>query len=446
VEEREMVKWLNARWVAMLALACMLLSGLAACGGSEEKSSGSASTTAPSELSGTVTVWDDDYGDVRPEYTRAVDMIDANFKKLYPNVTIKQRSLPFTNFDQQLQAAFTARKGPDLVRFSLPGAYVFRWKDGLEKLNDRVTPELRKQLIGFDTLSIGFREDGDLYGLPHGLWNEVFYYNKKLFRQAGLPTDFKPKTWEEVRDAGLRLKAAGIQPFTGGGKDGYESSLWFSIAWPSVNTQQDAVELSEGRQPFTGEAVKQALAPEQMMQDAGLFEDDRYSTPEVPDGAARFRDGKGAMFLGLSATVAYYNEFIPKLGEENLGWFYAPGSSYLKLEPNTAWGLTKFSENKDAAFAYAKFTTNAESARILYEVGGILPNNKDVALRKDAPVQERELAQEMRTRPTFIGVNELIPQPVLKELWAELPQVLQGRKSSEEFQQDLQETYERNAD
>src|SRR6476469_9173997 len=52
-----------------------------------------------------------------------------------------------------------------------------------------------------------------VYGVPGGTDGRVLYYNKKLFQQAGLPADWKPASWQEILDAGAKLKAvSGVVP------------------------------------------------------------------------------------------------------------------------------------------------------------------------------------------------------------------------------------------
>jgi raffinose/stachyose/melibiose transport system substrate-binding protein len=52
---------------------------------------------------------------------------------------------------------------------------------------------------------------------------EGIFYNKKIFAENGISV---PQTWEELVAAATKLKAAGIQPFTAGGKSGWPVSRW----------------------------------------------------------------------------------------------------------------------------------------------------------------------------------------------------------------------------
>ena len=51
------------------------------------------------------------------------------------------------------------------------------------------------------------------YGVPAGTDGRVLYFNKKLFAKAGLPQDWQPSSWQDILDAGARLKGvSGVTP------------------------------------------------------------------------------------------------------------------------------------------------------------------------------------------------------------------------------------------
>ncbi|MDF2708831.1 extracellular solute-binding protein [Nonomuraea muscovyensis] len=52
--------------------------------------------------------------------------------------------------------------------------------------------------------------EGKKYALPVGTDGRVLYFSKPVFAKAGLPADWQPKSWQEVLDAGAKLKAAGV--------------------------------------------------------------------------------------------------------------------------------------------------------------------------------------------------------------------------------------------
>jgi len=437
--------------VCVLALVCGLVIGVSACGGDSGSDTGSSATGASdtgtsestaTDVSGTIEVWDVFYK-LFPGYSKAVKPLDEAFEKANPGVTVEHVAQGYEQYPALVRAAFTAREGPD-VMMMLPsenGALIF--DEGLEELNDRITPEMEEQLSGWYTMTPGYQEEGPHFGVPIGETDFVFYYNKALFKKAGLPTNFEPKTWDEVKEAGEKLKAAGIQPFTGGDEEGNEDLWWWMEAWPTVNTKEQAIELSEGKLPFTSEEFARAFGPLEMMEEAGLMEEDRFTTPYFTEGYEQFMEGKGGMILGGSTSVAYWGEFVEALGEKNVGVFLPPEREYVNVEPEYGWSIPKFAENKDAAWAYIEFMASKEGEEILFEKGGLLPNRQDVELPANAPEQARQISEWYEDEETFTTVAPMMPINVSLQMAAEAREYFQGRTSMEDMQQALQETFDK---
>ncbi|MEV0373675.1 extracellular solute-binding protein [Streptomyces sp. NPDC050636] len=65
-------------------------------------------------------------------------------------------------------------------------------------------------------------QDGKTYGVPDGTDTRGLWFNKKIFKKAGLPADWQPRTWDAVLDAArqVKRKVPGVIPlnvFTGKG-------------------------------------------------------------------------------------------------------------------------------------------------------------------------------------------------------------------------------------
>jgi ABC-type glycerol-3-phosphate transport system substrate-binding protein len=373
-------------------------------------------------------------------------VLNAEFEQEYPDVELDYVPQSFANYDQLLQAAFTGRETPDVMQLTPGPQGVLRWAKGLDPLNDLIPAEQFDAVRDWRSATDGLAEEGDIYGIPVGEDAIVFYYNKELFAKAGLPTDFQPKTWEEVREAGEKLEAAGIQAFTGGNKEGYENLWWFSVAWETLNTPEEALALGTGEIPFTDPTVADALAPHIMMQEAGLFEDDRFSTPAFSQGFERFGEGEAGMSIGFTEVIASYVDYNAKLGEENVGVFFPPGATYHGVVPFWVWSIPTAAENKDAAWAYIEFMTSAKAIESLYGTAGMLPNRSDVATAADAPPQERQILEELDSSERAPQVHQVFPGDVsYGPFLTDLNEVLQGRESVEEAQQAMQDTFEKAA-
>lgn len=428
-----------------LAVLCMVAVGIAACGGggdSTGSSSSSGSSSESADISGTITVWDSEYETI-PTWTKVMDKLDSEFEEQNPGVTVDRVAQPYDSWEAIYRAAFTAREGPDTMLMQPGLSGVLNFKDGLEVLNDRISPDLKEHLTQWETVTPDLTPEGEVYGIPMTTQGWVFYYNKKLFAKAGLPTEFEPKTWDEVREAGEKLKAAGIQPFTGGNKEGFENSWWFSVGFQSENTPEQTSELAEGKILWTDEAVAKAFGPLIEMQEAGLYPSDRFSTPLFTEGYPRFGEGKGAMILGFMETVGYWSEFVPALGEENVGMFMPPGDYPVATIGNVAFSIPKFAENKDGAYALLEYMASKRGMETFAEFG-YLPNRDDVSLPDKYPKQAHELEEATESPDRIVAPFISATTPVI---WSAIPrelnEVLQGRTSLEDAQASLQEIAEK---
>lgn len=428
----------------VVAMACLLALGAAACGGGSDDSTSTADGTGSSgDISGTVTVWDFEYESF-PAYTKAVDRLDAEFEKENPGVTVDRIGQPYETYEATYRAAFTAREGPDVMAMQPGLSGVLSFSKGLEVLNDRIPADIEENMTQWQIVTPGLEREGDRYGIPIGLQGWVFYYNKEMFEKAGLPREFQPDSWEELREAGEKLKKAGIQPFTGGNKEGYENSWWFSIGFQSVNSEEQITELADGTLPYTDEAVTAALQPGIEMQEAGLYPSDRFDTPLYTAGYPRFAEGKGAMILGFWENSGYWGEFNPALGEDNVGIFFPPGNAAAGTIGGFALSIPTFAKNKDAAWALLEYYGGKHANEVLFDPGGNLPVRKDVTLPADAPRQAVELVEASKEPGAVVAPFAAMQSTVaFATLPQEINQVLQGRTSLENAQQAIQEGYEK---
>jgi len=131
-------------------------------------------------------------------------------------------SIAGTTWDQQLQLLASqdalsdlsmAAGTPSLMQQFIDAGQVLDLSEALDELGvaDKILPAAEstiKALYG----------GGSLYALPTELNIEGFWYNKQLLADNGIDV---PETWDDLVDAAATLKAAGVQPFSAAGKDGW---------------------------------------------------------------------------------------------------------------------------------------------------------------------------------------------------------------------------------
>jgi sn-glycerol 3-phosphate transport system substrate-binding protein len=139
--------------------------------------------------------------------------VNATFKGSYPETMVAAI------------AAFRAGNAPHIVQmFEVGTATMMAAKGAIKPVHEL----MREAGIPFDpsiylpaVRSYYSDAAGRMVSLPFNTSTPVLWYNKDAFRRAGLNPDAPPKTWNEVRAAAQRIRAANAAP------------CGLSTAWPT---------------------------------------------------------------------------------------------------------------------------------------------------------------------------------------------------------------------
>ena len=136
--------------------------------------------------------WDGQNGD---EMTALV----KRFNQEHPDIQVDNVFLGFNDLLPKLQAAVTGGDAPDIAAGDLI------WMPGLARSRAIIPVDSYAAQAGIDLNDFypaqleASRYNGQTYGLPVSTNNLQLFYNKDLFRQAGLDPDKPPTTWDELR-------------------------------------------------------------------------------------------------------------------------------------------------------------------------------------------------------------------------------------------------------
>jgi multiple sugar transport system substrate-binding protein len=203
---------LTGRVAGAIALATATALALTGCGGSS--SSGSSSDTLKLVVA--------DYGTGADNASSKFwQGIVDDFEKANPDIKVKVTSIPWTNFDQQVQTMVQNKQYPDITEGDYFSNYA---QDGLlYKASD--------VLSNPDNLLPAFKDQGSYqgtqYGLPWTTSSRTLFYNKSMFADAGISA--APTTWADLQADAAKIKAKGETGFglpLGAEEAQAESLLW----------------------------------------------------------------------------------------------------------------------------------------------------------------------------------------------------------------------------
>ena len=213
-----MNKKLTSRIAGGLALASAAALALAGCSSSGGGSSAGGSSGGSTTLKLVVA----DYG-TGPSNTSSKywNTIVQAFEKAHSNIKVNVTTIPWTNFDSQVQTMVQNKNYPDITEGDYFSNYA---QDGLLYPASDVLTDASNLLPAFKAQGT---YNGVQYGMPFTTSSRTLFYNKKLFAQAGIAA--APQTWADVQTDAAKIKKLGDVGFglpLGSEEAQAESLLW----------------------------------------------------------------------------------------------------------------------------------------------------------------------------------------------------------------------------
>lgn len=140
--------------------------------------------------------------------TKIVDSMVADFVKANPDVDVKAIYAGNYN-DARIKALAALKSGKPAqlsVMFSID-IYDLIEQDAIIPFDDLLTTDADRAWLDsfYPALMENGRTLGKTWGIPFQRSTIVMYYNKDLFRKAGLDPDKPPATWQELVEMGKKL-------------------------------------------------------------------------------------------------------------------------------------------------------------------------------------------------------------------------------------------------
>jgi ABC-type glycerol-3-phosphate transport system substrate-binding protein len=362
----------------------------------------------------------------------------AEFKAANPGVEIEWLDKKGPDLPAFYQTQIVAGTPPDVV--DLQGAI---WVDyaangGLVDL----TPYLQKEpdvakRFNPDYLK-GWVYKDKTYLLPFYVAKTLLYYNKNMFKEAGLAGP--PKTFDEL--VGFSDKMAK------GEKTGFLTLNFDWLYWPLF--KENNVELFSPDGKKAGFNTPQTVAVLEKLAkstEAGGINKISWTGRWVePNGA--FASGTVGMLHAHSASYFFVKGQGPWINDQTLGATEAPG--YWSTPTNHGFAISKGSKNPDLAWSFIKFMTSDKAASAFFKTRSVLTANiaadtQGLAnLEKSEPLAAAVLRTQIAHTDKLTGNWPLPYDAELKDaLWPEIQNAVLGRKEPKKALADAERAVNR---
>lgn len=346
--------------VATLTAATLGLSGCSASGNPGTK-----------EGTGTVSVW------VRDSESGFMGKLADEFNKTHKDLQVKVTLIPATSFVQKFGTAAAGGNAPDIASMDLVYAPYFASVGALKDITEHV-----KTLPWKDKMSPGHTSQGvyqgKTYALPFTGDVSVMFYNKDLFRAAGLDPESPPKTMDEVKAYAAKITALGNGTY-GFAFSGACGGCNIFTMGPYVWAQDGNVISKDGKSAlFDSKEVTNTMTFYRDMWQAGympkLVQSDAGS-----DAVDAFKAGK----VGIYNWGDFYLSTLkdPSTGAKfDWGVALIPGAT-AGQNASFAGGddiaIPSGSKNPDGAWTFLKWVTDKEAQAVMSD-NGVLPIRLDL--------------------------------------------------------------------
>lgn len=305
----------------------------------------------------------------------------------HPGVNIKVTVLGNEAFKQKIATVMQSGNPPDIFT-SWGGGVMAEFADaGL--LRD-VSKELGNtewgKSMSASSLSV-YRHNGKLYGVSWDMGCVGLWYNKKLFRKAGV----KPfATWKDLLAGVKKLKRAGITPIAVGERDKWPGHFWWTYLAVRIGGKKSFDDAYSGKGGFNSPAFVKAGERLKELVDLQPFQPG-FLGANYNDEAALVANGKAAMELmgQWAPTVQQANTPDKKGLGDDLGFMPFPaveGGAGGKSDVMGGGNGFAFGKNAtDDAIDFLRFVFKPENYTYLVKNISIVPTVKGTESAVDDP-------------------------------------------------------------
>lgn len=355
----------SSRRMAAFALVVLALAA-AGCGGSDGDTEEAAAARGP------IKVW---YSN-NPEEVAWGKQVVADWNAAHPKEKVTGQEIPAGKSSEEvIGAAITAGSAPCLAFNTSPAAVPqFQKQGGLVALDEFPSGAQYVEERTGEQAQQYKSPDGKYYQLPWKANPVMIFYNKKLFKQAGLDAENPPlRTYEEFLETSRTLvsqKAADAAIYPAPSGEFYQS--WFDF-YPLFVAETDGKQLVQDGEPqFSSPEGERVAAFWQQLYADGLAPKDKYN------GDA-FADGKAAMAIVGPWAIAVYGE--------DVDWGVAPvptsaGSPADEIKTfsdQKSIAMYSACKNRGTAWELLTFATSLEQDGAFLAATGQMPMRADLA-------------------------------------------------------------------
>jgi len=290
--------------------------------------------------------------------TKLIDNLAKDFEKENENIKIKPiYGGSYQDTVTKVMTAVQGKNSPDIAVLLSTDLYSLKQMNALEELTPRFSKEY---LGGFYDAFMGNTKSGDtVWSIPFQRSTIVMYYNKEMFKTAGLDPETAPKNWNELRDYAKKLTVQDAQ-----GK----VSQW-GIEIPSTGYQYwmlQALSLQGGENIMSNDGKEVYFNKPHVEEALQFYMDLGMKDKVMPQGVIEWATVPSDFISGKTAMMFHTTGNLTKVKTDakfDFGVAFLPANKQFG-SPTGGGNLYVFKdipeENKQAAVKFIEFLTQPD--------------------------------------------------------------------------------------
>ena len=317
-------------------------------------------------------------------YNRITDSFNASDtakeNKIRVRVKYSPRSNSATGYETELIAMMNQGTLPDIITFDAPNTWSYASSGILEDITDLISQETQNDFFEISKNTY----EGKLYGLPIQESSAGIYYNKKIFREAGLLNRVENMTadnaWTiaEFESICAELKDDCTLPI--------DLQLYMAndetatyLLYPFILAQGGSF-LSEDGMTATG--YLDSAATIAAFQKIRNWADSGYTSYDASD--VGFYTGQYAMYLSSGWSIPEIrNQYTQQLGEDWGILPYPKGTRAASATGSWSFGMTTQCASREETAIVLEWLVSTDSSVSITDATGMIPARKSAIEQKN---------------------------------------------------------------
>ncbi len=374
-----------------------------------------------------------------PTWSAFQHVLDG-FEKLNPDITIKREGIGLWESTDIMKSALRAGTGPDVLHYSGGAAWMGVLALGgllLDLTEEYKNNNWIEQLAPWAKFVLQqVIYDGKYWAVPYGPEYFVAYYNKRIFREAGIAK--MPGTFEEVLTVSGKLEAAGYQPMIVGNIGGYAGSHLISWMWAQNDSRKVLENIIAGEGSWVNSKLIDGAQNLLTLYEKGYINKDAN---DMKGGDAEM------LFYQEEAAMLPTGSWLEGSVYENVSFEYSlfnplpEGSVAVNL--HRAFCIPAKTKHKDEALRLVDYLMTFEPGKIMLEESGHFPNGwLDQKYQSRIPTQEISQKMLQQPNPQYFITECYLPANMFDQWFSISVKSFRGESTPEEEMMLMQKLWE----